>query len=138
MYKVVVEQDLDIPRQKVFNALVQFGGIEKILPDMIESVEVTGSGVGAVRNVALKDGGTVVERLDVAHDECVFAYSIIFNDALPVDNYCAVVTLEDSGSGTTARWGSNWDLKGDIEEEEAKGMFTELYSNLLNGLPKLI
>ncbi len=136
MYKVLVEKTLDLPRKKVFDILVQFGGLEKILPDMIESVKVSGSGIGALRDVGLKGGGKVVERLDVAYDGRVFAYSIVFNDALPLENYCAVVTLEDAGSKTVARWGSNWNTKG-ISDAEAVTMLTGLYSNLLDGLHKL-
>ncbi len=137
MYKVLVERTLDMPRKKVFDILMQFGGLEKILPDMIGSLEVTGSGIGALRTVKLKDGGTVIERLDVGHDERVFAYTITFNDALPFENYCAVVTLEDAGAGKTkACWGSNWDAKG-VSEEEVKPMLNDLYGALLDGLSKL-
>lgn len=136
MYKVLVEKVLDMPRKKVFDILVQFGGLEKILPDMIESLELTGSGLGALRTVKIKGGGTVIERLDAAFDERLFAYTITFNDIMPFENYCAVVTLEDAGNKTLARWGSNWDAKG-TSEEEIKGMLTTLYGNLLDGLHKL-
>ena len=136
MYKVLVEKVLDMPRKKVFDILVQFGGLEKILPDMIESLELTGSGLGALRTVKIKGGGTVIERLDAAFDQRLFAYTITFNDIMPFENYCAVVTLEDAGDKTLARWGSNWDAKGS-SEEEIKGMLTTLYGNLLDGLDKL-
>ena len=137
MYQVLVEKTLDIPRKKVFDALVDFGGLDKILPDMIAALEVTGSGIGASRNVKLKDGGTVVERLDVAHNECIFAYTITFNDALPIKNYCAVVTLEDDGDKTIARWGSNWEADG-ASADEVTSMLTDLYGALLDGLHKII
>ena len=136
MYKVLVEKVLDMPRKKVFDILVQFGGLEKILPDMIESLELTGSGLGALRTVKIKGGGTVIERLDAAFDQRLFAYTITFNDIMPFENYCAVVKLEDAGDKTLARWGSNWDAKGS-SEEEIKGMLTTLYGNLLDGLHKL-
>lgn len=136
MYKVLVEKVLDMPRKKVFDILVQFGGLEKILPDMIESLELTGSGLGALRTVKIKGGGTVIERLDAAFDQRLFAYTITFNDIMPFENYCAVVTLEDAGDKTLARWGSNWDAKGS-SEEEIKGTLTTLYGSLLDGLHKL-
>jgi len=136
MYKVLVERTLDLPRKKVFDILVQFGGLEKLLPDMIASLELTGSGLGALRTVKLKNGGTVIERLDAAFDERLFAYTITFNDAMPFENYCAVVTLEDAGNKTLARWGSNWDAKG-ASEGEIKEMLNTLYGNLLDGLHKL-
>lgn len=136
MYKVQVERTLDMPRRQVFDALVRFGGLEKLLPDMIDSLEVTGSGIGALRTVKLKGGGTVIERLDIAYDEHLFGYTITFNDAMPFENYCAVVTLEDAGNKTLARWGSNWDAKG-ASEDEIKTMLTDLYGNLLDGLHKI-
>jgi hypothetical protein len=136
MYKVQVERIVNLPRKKVFDILVQFGGLEKLLPDMIESLELTGSGIGALRKVKLKGGGTVIERLDAAHEESLFAYTITFNDAMPFENYCAVVTLIDAGNNTIARWGSNWNAKG-ASEDEIKQMLTGLYGTLLDGLHKL-
>jgi hypothetical protein len=136
MYKVTVEKTVDLPRKKVFDILVQFGGLEKLLPDTIETLELVGSGIGALRKVTFKDGGHVTERLDVAYDSRVFAYSITFNDALPIENYVAVVTLEDAGNKTLARWGSNWDAKG-VPDDQITGMLSGLYATLLDGLPKL-
>jgi polyketide cyclase/dehydrase/lipid transport protein len=137
MYKVLVERTLDLPRKQVFDILVQFGGLEKILPDMIDSLEVVGSGIGALRKIKLKNGGNITERLDAAYDDHLFAYTITFNDVMPFDNYCAVVTLEDAGDKTAARWGSNWDAKG-ASEDEVKSMLNGLYGTLLEGLQKLV
>lgn len=138
MYKVLVEKNLDIPRKNVFDALVSFGGLEKVLPDTIESLKLTGSGIGAERTIKLKEGGTVTERLDVAHDNKIFGYTITFNDALPIKNYCAVVTLEDSGSGTFVRWGSNWDAEEGSTDAEVIEMLEGLYSTLLEGMHKIV
>ncbi|HMM77252.1 MAG TPA: SRPBCC family protein [Gammaproteobacteria bacterium] len=136
MYKVSVERTLDMPRKQVFGILTQFGGLEKILPDMIDALELVGSGLGALRKIKVTAGGTVIERLDAAYDERLFAYTITYNDALPFENYCAVVTLEDAGGKTRACWSSNWDAKG-ASEEEIKTMLTGLYGTLLEGLYKL-
>lgn len=136
MYKVLVEKTVDLPRKKVFDALMNFGGLETLMPDMVASCEVTGSGLGASRDIRMKDGGRIVERLDVAHDDTVFGYSITYNDAMPFENYCAVVTLEDSGSGTVARWGSNWNANG-ATDAEIKESLTGLYNTLLDGLHKI-
>ncbi|MFT4561176.1 MAG: hypothetical protein ACI9BW_000916 [Gammaproteobacteria bacterium] len=136
MYKVLVERTLDMPRKQVFDILVDFGGLDKLLPEMIASFEVTGKGLGALRTVVMKDGGKVIERLDVAHDDTVFAYTITYNDVMPFENYCAVVTLADDGDKTIARWGSNWDAKG-ISDAEVVTMLNELYGTLLDGLHQL-
>ncbi len=136
MYKVLVEKTVDMPRKKVFDALMDFGGLETLMPDTVASCEVTGSGIGALRNIKLKDGGRLVERIDVAFDDTVFGYSITYNDAFPFENYCAVVTLEDAGNSTVARWGSNWNAKG-ATDDEVKESLVGLYNLLLDGLHKI-
>lgn len=136
MYKVLVEKTVDMPRKKLFDALMDFGGLETLMPDMVASCEVTGSGVGALRDIKMKDGGRIVERLDVAYDDTVFGYSITYNDAMPFENYCAVVTLEDAGSSTVARWGSNWNAKGATDAEVTDSL-TGLYNVLLDGIHKI-
>ena len=95
-YDALVERNIAVPRGKVFAAFYDFGGLTRLVPDAVSSCECIGEGVGSQRSISLADGGTVVERMDVAHDEKVFAYSILENDAIPVDNYCAVITLEDT------------------------------------------
>lgn len=138
MYKALVETTLDLPRKKVFDALVDFGGLEKVLPETIRSLELTGNGIGAERTIQLTEGGTVVERLDVAHDDSIFGYTMIFNDALPINNYCAVVILEDTGSGTIARWGSNWDVAEGSTDGEVKQLLEGLYTTLLDRMHLLV
>ena len=44
-YSVLVERTLAAPRAKVFAALMDFGGINKLLPDAIESCTLEGQGI---------------------------------------------------------------------------------------------
>ena len=135
-YDALVERNMAMPRAKIFAALMDFGGVAKILPETIASCDLIGSGVGAVRAIKLVAGGGVSERLEVAHDDSVFAYSIIANDALPVEHYFACVTLTDNGKGgTNVAWGSNWTPKG-APEGEIRGMLEGLYGALLDGIAK--
>jgi hypothetical protein len=135
-YDALVERNISIPRSEVFASLYDFGGIKKILPDAIGSCECVGEGVGAVRTIALADGsGTVVERMDIAHDETVFGYSITENNALPVENYVAIVTLSDiQDGGTHISWGSNWSTTGGAPEEEVQGSLEGLYGAIIDGM----
>lgn len=135
-YDALVERNISIPRAKVFAMLFDFGGVKNILPDGISSCDCIGTGVGAVRTLVLADGGRVVERMEVAHDDTVFAYSIIENDALPLENYCAVVTLDDTpDGGTNVCYGSNWTPKG-ASEDEVCDMIEGLYNAILDGMVK--
>jgi hypothetical protein len=81
--------------------------------------------------------GPVIERLDVAYDERVFAYSIINETALPLTRYIAVVELADAPGGRcTVRWGSNWIAK-DRPEESVRKMLTQLYTTLIDGIVRV-
>jgi len=132
-YDALVERNISVSRSKVFAQLYDFGGIKKILPEAIGSCECVGEGIGAVRTIALADGsGTVVERMEAAHDDTTFAYSITANDALPVENYVAVVTLSDtSDGGTNVQWGSNWHATGGAPEDEVQGALEGLYNAII-------
>ena len=133
-YDVLVEMDIDTSRQKVFAMLMDFGGIKDILPDMIDTCEVEGEGIGAIRKIGLAEGAKVVERLDVSFEERVFAYSITENNFLPLTNYSAVVTLSDTtAGGTKVQWGSNWIPNG-ASADEIREMLSGLYTNIINGL----
>ncbi len=135
-YDALVERNIPVPRAKVFASLMDFGGIKTLLPDAVGTCECIGEGIGAVRTIVLADGGRVVERLDVAHDDAVFAYSILENNALPLENYCAVVTLDDTPDGGTAVcWGSNWTPNG-APEEEVRTALEGLYAAIIDGMVK--
>ena len=137
-YDALVERNIAKPRAEVFAALCDFGGVKKILPDAIKSCELAGEGVGSVRTIVLADGGKVTERLEVAHEQSVFVYSILENNALPLEHYCAVVILSDTANGgTSISYGSNWTPKG-ASEDELRSMLEGLYNAIVDGLVRIL
>ena len=136
-YSVLVERTVAVPRSKVYAALVDFGGINKILPDAIESCTLEGSGIGACRHIVLKgQPGKVVERLEAAYDGHLFSYSIVAESPLPLGHYHAVVQLEDApNGGTYIAYGSNWVAKG-APEADVKAMLTGLYNAIIDAIAK--
>lgn len=136
-YSVLVERTIAKPRAKVFEALMDFGGIGKLLPDAIESCTLEGNGIGSCRHIVLKgQPGKVVERLEAAYDGHLFSYSIVAECPLPLDNYHAVVTLEDApNGGCYVAWGSNWVAKG-APEADVKGMLSGLYNAIIDAMAK--
>ena len=137
-YAVVVEKTVPISRRRFFAELMDFGGVAKLSPEAVDGVTCEGEGLGAVRTVHIKGlPGPVVERLDVASDERIFAYSIINETALPLERYIAVVELADApGGGCVVRWGSNWIAKGQAEANVRK-MLTQLYTTLIDGIVRV-
>lgn len=136
-YSVLVERTIPVSRAKVFATLMDFGGIDKLLPDMIESIRLEGSGIGALRHIKIKDTpGTVVERLDGAYDGHVFSYSIVAENPLPFDRYHAHVRCEDAqNGGCYIAYGSNWVPRG-ASFDEVKTMVNGLYNTIIDAIAK--
>lgn len=137
-YAAHVEKTVPLPRARVYECLTDFGGIDRIAPDAVESVTMEGEGIGSVRTLQLKGApGVVRERLETAFDGRLMSYSIVENAVLPVDHYHAVVTLTDApGGGCTVGWGSHWVARG-APAAEVKAMLEGLYGNLIEGIVKL-
>ncbi len=140
-YSALLERTLPKTRSEVFAALADFGGIGRIVPQIVKNVDLAGSGIGSCRTVELNPDsglrGTVVERVEVSHDERIFSYSIIGESPLPLSDYVAVVELEDAPNGQCkVRYGSNWVPDG-LPEAELKTMFEGLYGQILDGIEAL-
>ncbi len=134
-YSVLVERTIPVPRAKVFAALMDFGGLDKLLPDAIENITLEGAGIGALRHITLKGKpGKIVERLEAAYDGRLFSYSIVDESPLPLDRYHAVVRLEDApDGGTYVAYGSNWVPQG-ASEAEVKALLTDLYGAIISAI----
>ncbi len=133
-YTVSVERQVDLSSKFVFDALNDFCGINRLLPDMIESVDCSGSGIGMTRRITLQGGGQVVERLEVSRENDLFGYSILENDALPIDDYFAFVSLEPlSNAKTKVVYQSNFKATGE-NPHEMTVMITQLYNSIIDGI----
>jgi hypothetical protein len=122
-----VVEKVAAPAADVWDQLADFGGLK--VGGMIQSFEVEGEGVGAVRTIGVA-GGSVIERLD-RHDSdsLTFTYSIINEDCpLPVSGYSATVQITDDGDGAcTVDWTGTFEPKGAPEEQAitiVKGIYT--------------
>ena len=137
-YKANYEVDVKSSRQAVFAALMDFGNLGPYLPEgAVLSIDLQGEGIGAVRTIQLGEAsgfpGEVIERLDVAYDERVFAYSIMGTPSLPIGNYVAVVELSDNpDGGCHVKWCSNWTPTGDMTEQEMAPTLAGLYEAILS------
>jgi len=89
---VSMATEIDAPAVDVWKVVGDFGGIGRFMDD-IESVDVEGEGVGAVRTLHLADGARVVETLTAWDGEAMrYSYSIS-ESPLPVDGYEATIAV---------------------------------------------
>src|SRR5262245_28938926 len=134
-YGALVERTVPVPRATLYRLLADFGGIGKLMGEAVEACECKGSGVGAVRRVRARGvEGEVADRCDAVRRDELTSYSVVEECSLPLDHYCAVVTLSDSADGGCAiRWGSNWVAKG-APEDSVRRMLTGLYDSIIDAL----
>ena len=119
MTTVNVVEQIAASADDVWAILSDFGGIKVGGP--IQSFEIEGEGVGAVRTIGMS-GGQVVERLDIFDPASrTFAYSILNEDCpLPVSAYSAKVVVSEDDQGCTVEWRGEFDVKGGDEEAACK------------------
>lgn len=135
-YDALVERNIKAPRARVFELLSDFGGLKMLAGEAVAECECIGHGAGSLRTVTLADGARVVERLELAHDNSVIVYSMMENDSMPLEKYCAVVTLTDTpDGGTSICYGSNWSPLG-AEYDDVSETLEGLYNLLIDGIEK--
>jgi hypothetical protein len=134
-YKTTYRQSVPVERNRIFEALLDFGNIKERAPDRIESVDVSGSGVGAERRIFMRGMETpLIERLEYFKAPEVICYSLINDAPLPVDRYHAVILLGEPRSGCCdIEWNSNWNARGK-PEAEVNRFLESLYASSIAGL----
>lgn len=89
----ISEAIVNLKAEKVWEKLVDFGGTEKFVPELIEKTIVEGSGIGAVRTIYLKGGGEIIEQLTSIDPGKLEMKFIILSTPMPVFNYEGVFTV---------------------------------------------
>jgi len=137
MSEVIVRRKVGAPAKRCWELLSNFGGVADMSP-MIQSCDVEGEGVGAVRTLGLPGGAKLQERLE-AHDEAgmTYSYSIIGDHPLPLADYYSTVTIEPAGDDAcTVDWRGRFEPKGD--EAAAAGMVNGIYTGGIAALGKAL
>jgi len=126
MSEIVVKQEVAASADAVWDLVKDFGGVQG-WSSAIQSCEVEGDGIGAVRTLGIGQGPPIRERLE-SHDDGAksFSYSII-DGPLPVENYLATLKVHDRGADRCeVEWGSQFDPKG-LAEEQVQGIVRGIY-----------
>ena len=77
-YSVLVERTVKLSPKKVYDHLMDFGGVGKLVPEDVESVKMRGQGIGGVRVVRLKGmSDDLEERLEAGIENRMMSYSLI-------------------------------------------------------------
>jgi carbon monoxide dehydrogenase subunit G len=136
--KVLVTEDVEASADRVWELVRGFGDILKWSGGAIESIEVEGEGIGAVRTLGIAGGAQLQEKLE-AHDDAArsFSYSFTGKVLLPLQDYYATLTVVESGESSRVEWGSTFEPDG-VSEEQARGMVEGIYQNGIAGIKKAL
>ena len=137
MAKVSMDTTINASADKVWETISDFNGMPK-WHAVVETSNLEGSGVGAVRTLALQGGGPpVVEKLESMDKQTrTLSYSIT-SGPLPLEDYVATMEVRALGEGSCElRWSSTFEAKG-APEAEATKIVEGIYTAGFEGLKKL-
>ncbi len=135
MAEIVVKEELATSADAVWQLVRDFGGILK-WSSAIQSCEVEGEGIGAIRTLGLGGGQAIRERLESFEEAArSFSYSIV-DGPLPVENYLATLVVRPRGDDRCEiEWSSRFDPKG-MPEEQVGGILRGVYEGGIREIKK--
>lgn len=136
MVSVKVSERVETTADRVWELFRDFGGIQRFSAG-IEKVEVSGSGIGAVRTLSLPGGLSLQERLEAFDDRGRRLQYAIVAGPIPVSNYLATIEVKDEGKACRIDWSANFEPKG-ISDDQARGMIEGVYKGGIAGVKKAL
>lgn len=124
--------DIAAAPETVWKEIGEFCGIADWHPS-VEKCALSEKDGAKLRTLTLKDGGTIVERLE-AHDDGAMSYTYtILKGVLPVANYRSTIHVTKYGSGSKVTWACNFQSKGAPNDRVRKAI-SGIYEAGLRGI----
>ena len=124
--------DIAAPPAKVWATIGDFCGIGQWHP-AIEGCTLSTKGHAKLRTLALKGGGTIVER-QVSRSEKGMEYTYaIVSGPLPVAQYKSTIKVEKAAAGSTVTWSGTFVAKG-APDDKATAAIQGIYDSGLAAL----
>jgi hypothetical protein len=134
--EVRVVEEIAAPAGSVWALIRGFGDLMQWAAGL-ESCELEGSGIGAVRTVGLPGGLRLQERLE-AYDEAgrSFSYAIVGKHPLPFRDYLSSVQIREAGPARSEiTWEGRFDPKPG-SEAAAQKLIRSIYTGSIASLRK--
>lgn len=136
MVSVKVSERVEASADRVWELFRDFGGIQRFTSGF-EKVEVSGSGIGAVRTITLPGGAALQERLEAFDDRGRKLQYAIVGGPIPVASYLATIEVKDEGKACRIDWSSHFEPKG-IGDDQARAMIEGVYKAGIAGVKKAL
>jgi hypothetical protein len=136
MGEIVVKEEVGASADAVWELVRDFGGVQG-WSSAIQSCEVEGEGIGAVRTLTMPGGLSLQERLEAFDDAGRRLQYAIIAGPLPFENYLATIEVREDGDACTIDWSSTLDAKG-VTDEQAVGIVEGIYTGGIQGIKKAL
>jgi carbon monoxide dehydrogenase subunit G len=141
MARIPIYKEVDTipsPIGQVWAILQGFGGIKTWMPT-IDSCEVEGEGIGAVRTV-MTGGNPVKEKLEIYDTKThTVSYRLMDTIGLPMKGGFGTVSLEGDGDkGTKVTWVSDAEEIDEQGIQMLKPMFENFIKKSIGGLKEIL
>jgi len=137
MVSVKVSERVEATADRVWDLFRDFGAVQRFSAG-IEKVEVTGSGIGAVRTLGLPGGTSLQERLEAFDDRGRRLQYAIVAGPIPVSNYLATIEVRDEGpQACRIDWSSHFEPKG-ISDDQGRALIEGVYKGGIAGVKKAL
>lgn len=129
--KIKVVKDVPVSLDKIWGILSDFGNMD--WAPGLEKTEVIGSGAGMIRRLYMPGMEPIDEVLTYMDNENKkYAYTIPRGMPLPVSDYQAEVTVQETDTGCRIIWTSEAVAKGDVKQAEK--MVADMYATMIDWL----
>lgn len=144
--KVTEEVPITAPPAVVWERIKDFNGLAGWHSAVASSTVTDGNKVDSVRTLTLKNGGTVIEKIEGYDEQAMsYRYRMVKGD-LPVTNYTSAISVKagtDGGSivewkGAFYRGYPNNNPPPELSDEAAVKAITEVYTAGLANLKRII
>ena len=139
MADFTVEEIVPASATEVWDVLGDFGGAVRWGAPAMESCEVEGDGVGAVRRLRGQGGLALAEKL-VSYDAGGrrMSYAMLEPHPLPFSDYLSTLeVIDDGATGCRVRWSARFEPKG-APPEVAEGILKQVYASGVAGVRRAL
>ena len=136
---IAVTQCLSRPADMVWQLIRSGRDVHRMMPGVIETCRVEGSGPGARRYCSTKQGPLAETILCVEDDARLFRYRIDEQSMMPLENYEGSIHVTDLGGGTCeVLWFATYDLLDEGADSPVRDGLLGLLRTAIGGMGALV
>lgn len=136
---IAITQCLSRPADAVWQLIRSGRDVHRMMPGVIETCRVEGSGPGARRYCTTKQGPLAETLLCVDDEARLFRYRIDEQSMMPLKNYEGSIHVTDTGGATCeVLWFATYDLLDEAAEAAVRDGLLGLLRTAISGMGTLV